>query len=195
MTYLDRLPRTRPPALRLVSRRRRWWRLDAADPAEWTWEPFPEVRHRFDSARGQARVRYAADAMRVAMRERFDAEGRIVSTEHLDLHVVEITGTARVLDLRQDAVLDALGLDDQVSTSRAPEVWAACQELADRVQEWFGPRVDGLVYRSRTTPQRSANLAFWGHAPLQARSLGLLRDHEGLLAASVASDGFTVLGW
>lgn len=189
MTYLDRLPVARPAGLRLVTRRRTWWRLDAVDPASWSWEPFPTPRHRFD---GGFRVRYAADALRVAMRERFDAEGRVVSPGHLDLHVVELTGTVRVVDLRLDATLDALGLDDQVSTSRAPEVWTACQVLAGQLRTWGA---QGVVYRSRTTPQRSANLAFWDAAPLRPRSLGTLRANEGLLAASVAADGFTVLGW
>lgn len=50
------------------------------------------------------------------------------------------------------------------------------------------------MYRSRTTPQRSANLAFFEHAPLTATSLGRLGDQPGVLAAGVASDGFTVDG-
>lgn len=129
------------------------------------------------------------------MRERFDATGRVVAALLLDLHVVELTGPLRVLDLRLDRNLDALGLDDQVSTSRAPGVWTACQELADLVDAWYGPRCHGIAYRSRTTPQRSANLAFFAHAPLRARDLGPLRDQTGLLAASVHSDGFVVEGW
>ena len=53
------------------------------------------------------------------MRERFDDEGRIVSVDHLRLYVVELRGAVRVLDLRRDRNLDALGLDDQINTSRA----------------------------------------------------------------------------
>jgi hypothetical protein len=129
------------------------------------------------------------------MRERFDAEGRIVSAAHLGLEVVELRGKVHVLDLRSDRLLDLLGLDDQVSTSRAPDVWAACHELTDRLLSWFGTRLDGLVYRPRTTPQRSANLAFFPHAPLTAVPLGPLREHTELLAASVAGDGFAVEGF
>jgi len=156
---------------------------------------YPHPRHRFDSASGGFRVRYAGDAQRVAMRERFDDEGRIVSTESLRLSLVELTGVVRVLDLRLDRNLDALGLDDQINTSRAPAVWGACQRLADHVHHWYGDRCDGIVYRSRTTPQLSANLAFFSHAALSARTLGRLGDQTGLLAACVLSDGFAVEGW
>ncbi len=129
------------------------------------------------------------------MRERFDAEGRIVSGTALASHLVELTGRLRVVDLRRDATLDLLGCDDQISTSRAPGVWAAGQLLADRLVDWFGERLDGIVYRSRTTPARDANLAFFGGPAVQMRRVGLLRDQEGLLAALVAADGFLVEGW
>ena len=172
-----------------------WHRLDWSAPSRWSWAAFTSPRHRFDSATGQFRVRYAASSARVAMRERFDAQGRVVPATDLRLHLVQLTGTVRVLDLRLDRNLDALGLDDQVSTSRAPDQWAAGQELADLALGWFGERCDGIVYRSRTSPQRAANMAFFRHAPLQARSLGRLGQQDGLLAACVLSDGFTVEGW
>lgn len=131
----------------------------------------------------------------MAMRERFDTAQRRIDARSLDLLLVEVTGRIRVLDLRRDDVLDALGLDDQVSTSRAPDVWAACQGLIDLVHDWFGERCHGVVYRSRTTPQRSANLAFFAHAPLAARSLGPLRDQVTLVDSCILSDGFAVQGW
>ena len=127
------------------------------------------------------------------MRERFDEEGRIVSPAHLRLHLVKLTGAVRVLDLRQERNLDALGLDDQISTSRAPGVWAACHRLADLVFDWFDGQCEGIVYRSRTTPQRSANIAFFEHARLQASEVGLLGEQRELLAACQLSDGFTVM--
>jgi hypothetical protein len=157
--------------------------------------PYPTPRHRFDSSSRTFTIRYAGDAHRVAMRERFDASGRIVSRAELGLYLIELVGTIRVLDLRHDKNLDALKLDDQISTSRAPDVWSAGQTLADRVAEWYGERCHGIVYRSRTIPQRSANLAFFRHAPLAARNLGRLRGQHGLLAACVHSDGFTIEGW
>lgn len=193
--YAERIPRARPAGLRLSVLRRTWYRLDRQAPSSWSWEPFAGPRYRFDSAGGSARLRYAGDALRVAMRERFDGTGRRVRAADLDLHVVALTGAVHVLDLRRDRTLDALGLDDQISTSRAPDVWAAGHLLSDRVRDWFGDRCHGLVYRSRTTPQRSANLAFFAHAPLQPGEIGRLGERADLLAACVLSDGFTVQGW
>ncbi len=181
--------------MRLHATRATWYRIDAGDPARWEWQAYPRPASRFDSAAGRRRVRYAGDAARTAMRERFDRDRRQLSTAHLDLHLVELTGPIRVLDLRRDDTLDALGLDDQISTSRAPDVWAACQRLSDLVHDWFGERCDGVVYRSRTTPQRSRNLAFHAHAPLAARDLGPLRTQAALLDSCVLSDGFAVQGW
>lgn len=131
----------------------------------------------------------------MAMRERFDEAARTVRRSDRELRLVQLTGTVRVLDLRRDRTLDALGFDDQISTARAPEIWGACQRLADLVQEWFGERCDGIVYRSRTTPERGANLAFFAHAQLTARDLGPLREQEDLLSACVLTDGFTIRGW
>jgi hypothetical protein len=131
----------------------------------------------------------------VAMRERFDEQRRRLRPADLDLVLVELTGTVRLLDLRREQTLDALGLDDQVSTSRAPDVWRACQQLIDRVHDWFGDRCDGVAYRSRTTPEHSANLAFFQRAPLSARSLGTLREQPTLIDSCILTDGFDVRGW
>jgi hypothetical protein len=172
-----------------------WHRLDSTRPEDWTWTPYPTPRSRFDSARGRRRVRYAGQAPRVAMRERFDHQRRRVRATDLELFLIELRGSVRVLDLRRDHILDALGLDDQVSTSRARDVWAACQLLVDLVQEWFGERCDGLVYRSRTTPERSANLAFFAHAPLAPARCTVLREEAALLDSCILNDGFEVMGW
>jgi RES domain len=169
--------------------------LDAQPPAHWTWGPFPAPRYRSDSASAVHRVRYAGDGQRVAMRERFDASGRLVSPADLSLRLIELTGVLRVLDLRLERNLDTLGLDDQISTGRGSEVWGVCQQLSDRVFAWYGERCHGIVYRSRTTPQRSCNVAFFAHAPLQLVDRGALHDHSGLLASCALSDGFTVEGW
>ncbi len=61
-------------------------------------------------------------------------------------------------------------------------------------QRLRGQRCQGIVYRSRTTPQRSANLAFVERAPLTATTLGRLGEQSSLLATAVVSDGFTVDG-
>ncbi len=39
-------------------------------------------------------------------------------------------------------------------------VWQACHRLADAARAWW-PDLDGIVYRSRTTPATSADVAFW----------------------------------
>jgi len=193
--YEQRLPTSRPPGIRLSTLRHAWFRLDREPPETWSWHPYAAPRSRFDSPTATCRVRYAGDAKRVAMRERFDESRRVVTAAQLRLHLVELSGTIRVVDLRRDGTLDALGLDDQINTSRAPGVWAACHRLADLVHEWFGERCDGIVYRARTTPQSSANLAFFAHAPLTAASLGTLIEQPDLLARSLVSDGFAIQGW
>jgi hypothetical protein len=195
--YADRIPATRPPGLRLTTLRRSWYRLDAAGPEAWSWAGFPEPRYRFDPAGGGVRVRYAGATPRSAMRERFDDTGRHIPRSLLDLRLVELTGPVRVLDLRLERNLDALGLDDQISTGRSPEVWTACQRLSSALIGWYGERLEGIAYRSRTTPQSAFNLAFVQPRPdrLVARDLGRLGDASALLAACVLSDGFTVQGW
>jgi len=185
----------RPKGLRLSTTRHAWYRIDWQSPSRWNWTPHPIPLSRFDSAAGARRLRYAGDASRVAMRERFDTAPRKIRPADLDLHLIELTGSVEVLDLRRNQTLDALGLDDQINTGRAAGVWSACQQLSDRVHDWFGTRCHGVVYRSRTTPQSSANLAFFAHAPLTPRDLGTLREQEALLASAVVSDGFSIQGW
>src|SRR5581483_856701 len=140
----ERLPAVRPARLRLHRLDTRWYRIDRQPPDGWTWDAFPTARYRFDSASGAFRIRYAGDDPRVAMRERFDDVERIVLARDLGLRIVELTGTIEVLDLRRDRTLDALGLDDQINTGRAPGVWTACHLLAALVQEWFGERCHGI---------------------------------------------------
>ncbi|MEO6885909.1 MAG: RES domain-containing protein, partial [Jatrophihabitantaceae bacterium] len=94
----------RPPGLRLSALHRPWYRLDSQAPGSWSWQGGSVPRSRFDSASGVGRVRYAGDAQRVAMRERFDSSGRIVSADDLGLHLVELTGRLQVLDLRRDRI-------------------------------------------------------------------------------------------
>lgn len=200
-SWLAAWPADRPPGLRLSVLRHRWYRLDAAGPAAWDWAPHPRPRFRFDSAAGRRRVRYAAQTRVGAMRERFDEQGRIVSVAELDLQLVELSGPVRVLDLRHERNLDALGLDDQISTARTRPVWAAAQRLSDAVSDWYGERCQGIAYRSRTTPQTSANLVWFGPSsgpvapPLAAAALGRLGDQDGLLARCVLTEGFAVEGW
>lgn len=189
------VPSTKPSGLRLSLLRHPWYRLDTTEPATWSWSAFATPRYRFDSASGGFRVRYAAQTKLGAMRERFTEQGRIISASELALQLVELTGPVRVLDLRHERNLDALGLDDQINTARSPEVWAAAHQLSDLVRRWYGERCHALAYRSRTTPQSSANLAWFAHAPLRVRGLGTLGSQPALLATCVLSEGFTIEGW
>lgn len=182
-----------PRGLRLSTVEGAWWRVDALDPAAWSWAPFPEPLQRFDSYRGLFRTRYAARTARGALREAFDSRGRVLVPADLRRTLVTLEGTARVLDLRREQVLDALGLDDRVSTARDPATWDRCHELVDRVRGHYGGRCDGILYRSRTTPESSVNLAFFAKHPLTVRTVGLLGEQPALLGALVVADRFAIL--
>ena len=128
------------------------------------------------------------------LREAFDPD-RHISAGQLDHWVVELTVGGSVLDLRTDDTLDVLGLDDQISTSREPRVWATAQSLGDLVWGAYTARqrpVPAMVYRSRTTPQHNSNLALLGDSVASAVSTARLRDLPGLLEAAITADGFSV---
>ena len=130
-----------------------FWRIDAEPPERWTWEGFPSPRHRFDPADGSFRTRYASTRFYGAARERYLDSGRYIPAAHADHHVVPLVATRpfRVLDLRNEQKLDLLDLDDRISTSHEPKVWEAAHLLAQRAHGWWD-RIDGIVYRARTTP-------------------------------------------
>ena len=135
------LPADRPAGLALLGlpTGTRLWRIDAHPPEEWSWDGFPEPRHRFDPADGSFRTRYASTRFYGAGRERYLDTGRYVPAGHADHHVVELAATRpfRVLDLRNEAKLDLLGLDDRISTSHEPAVWSAAHLLAERARRWW----------------------------------------------------------
>jgi hypothetical protein len=181
---------TRPDLLRLVSLDVSWVRLDAGVPATWSWEPFPRQRNRFDAPGW--RVRYAARTERGAFRERFADRGRVVRGVDASVSVVVLTGRVRVVDLRNERTLDLLGVDGEICTGRSRRVFEACSLLTSRLLGWYGVQLHGIVYTSRTTPQSSANLAFFRHAPVRAASLGRLDTRRDLLAELIADDGFRI---
>lgn len=157
------------PAVRPAGLRRRslvagteLWRFDASPPEAWDWAGFSFPRNRFDSAAGTFGSRYAATSVHGAARERYVATGRYVLADHHDHHLVRMVTTRpfRVVDLRTEANLGALGVDDRISTGRDADVWDACHRLADAVRQWWDD-LDAIVYRSRTTPATSANVAFF----------------------------------
>ncbi|MFL6206262.1 MAG: RES domain-containing protein [Acidimicrobiales bacterium] len=159
-----RLPVDRPEGLHLLGlpTGSTFWRIDAEPPSSWTWEGFPAPRHRFDPADGSFRTRYASTQFYGAARERYLDSGRYIPADHAAQQVVRLVATRpfRTLDLRNEEKLDLLGVDDRISTSHEPAVWEAAQLLAERAHRWWD-RIDGIVYRARTTPSSTSNLAIW----------------------------------
>lgn len=169
------------------------YRIEAQPFSRWDWAPRPRARFRFDSASGTLRVRYAATSSHGAARERYRDTGSYIPPDHAAHYLVTLTATApvRVLDLRREPVLDVLGLDDRISTGHEPDVWESAQRLTDLVVAWWGETVHGIVYRSRTTPETSANVALFHHAPLAGRSQRLDRART-FLDMLVVRYGFTI---
>ncbi len=161
--YSAPYPADRPAGLRRrsLAAGTELWRIDSADPAEWNWNGFAAPRCRFDSATGAFRTRYAGQSINGAARERYLDTGLFIPVDHGEHLLVRLITTRlfRVLDLRNEANLDALDVDDRISTSHEPDVWQACHRLADAVRGWW-PDLDGIVYRSRTTPATLMNVAF-----------------------------------
>jgi hypothetical protein len=136
-------------------------------------------------------VRYAARSEEGAARERYRDTGSLIPADHATHSLVTLTGRVRALDLRQERVLDGLQLDDQISTSRADPWWDAAHRLTDAARHWWGHRVEGIVYRSRTTPETSTNLALFARAPLAGASVPL-ETRADLLNRLVLTRQFTV---
>lgn len=194
--YLTPLPEARPVGLR---RRRitvgtEIWRVDATEPADWAWDGFPEPRYRFDPASGAFRTRYAGATLAGAFRERYRATGLVIPADHATHHLVRLVAARhlRVLDLRTEKNLDALAVDDQISTGQHADVWDTCQRLADAARRWWND-LDAIVYRSRTTPETSANFAFFSHDAFDIQSW-VLADQIDILTDLVLRNGFTI-GW
>jgi hypothetical protein len=177
------LPARRPPGLGLLGlpTGTRLWRIDAEPPEAWTWEGFPEPRHRFDPADGSFRTRYTSTRFYGAARERYLDSGRYIPADHAGHHVVELVASRpfRVLDLRNEQKLDLLGLDDRISTSHEPGVWSVAHRLAERARGWWD-RIDGIAYRARTTPSSTSNIAIWSTDGCDASSRRLRTCAEEL---------------
>ncbi len=166
------------------------------DPDGWSWEPFPTAHHRFDPPSGRFRVRYAATAPAAAARERFP--GRMITEADGGLHLVRLDGAPSALHLTRRGNLDALGVDDRLSTGRLDDpgvhgdpLLTTAQQLSDSVYDWWNEAPPSLVYRTRSTP--SARTMAFGHTVAwDGTHARLLRDAAGLLARLVTHHGFTV---
>ena len=151
---------------RTISAGTQWWRIDSDDPSKWGWSGFLEPRNRFDPESGAFRTRYAAATFYGAAREKYAATGRYIPADHAVEYLTNLVAVRplKVVDLRTEANLDALGVDDRISTSREAQVLMACHRLADCCRSWWH-QFDGIVYRSRTTPETSVNIAFFDSSP------------------------------
>jgi hypothetical protein len=148
-----------------------WWRIESEDARNWDWSGFPEPRNRFDPVSGSFRTRYAAASLHGAARERYASTGRYIPGDHAGEHLVHLVAKTglKVLDLRTESSLDGLGVDDRINTGKEQAVLDACHRLADCCRLWWQD-LDGLIYRSRTTPESSANLAFFGSEAFKVTS-------------------------
>ncbi|UQX12083.1 RES domain-containing protein [Candidatus Mycobacterium methanotrophicum] len=197
--YRAPLPDARPTGLRgrRVGAGAELWRVEAVAPAQWTWTGFPHPRFRFDPESGAFRTRYAASTLVGAFRERYRPTGLMIPADHAGHHLVRLVAARhlRVLDLRTEANLDVLGVDDQISTGRHSDVWQTCHRLADAVKRWWPPpdTLDALAYRPRTTPETSVNYAFFAPEAFSASSRPV-EARVDVLTNLVLRHGFTV-GW
>jgi hypothetical protein len=194
--YRAPLPRERPVGLR---RRRldagtELWRIDADEPGAWTWEGFPTSRYRFDPASGAFRVRYASRSFVGAAREKYRVCGFYIPADHATQQLVRLTADRHlhVFDLRVEQNLDVLNIDDQISTSQHDAVWDTCHHLTDAASGWWDD-LDAIVYRSRTTPATSTNIAFFADDAFTIESWPLA-ERLDVLADLVLRHAFTV-GW
>lgn len=188
-------PATRPAGVRRrsLSAGTELWRIDSADPAGWDWVGFATARFRFDPASGAFRVRYAGTSVAGAAREKYSDTGRLIPADHASQHLVHLRATRPLLvvDLRTQSNLDALDVDDRINTSHEDMVWDACHRLADAITEWWD-RLDGIVYRSRTTPRSSTNVAFFSLDGLAVEASGELSTCTVELDDLVLHDRFSV---
>lgn len=173
-----------------------WWRLDATFPPTWTWEEFDAPRHRFDPSSGRSRVRYAANAPVAAARERFP--GRTITEADGALELVRLDGSPPSLHLTHQATLDALRVDDRISTGRidlpddgGDPLLLISQALSDAVFDWWDQAPPPLVYRTRSVPI-ARSIAFTATVMWDDVASRPLRDAVGLLTALVTRHQFTV---
>jgi len=133
----------------------------------------------------------------VAARERF--VDRRISEQHGDLWLIRLDGLPSGLHLTHQPNLDALGIDDRVSTGRIdvdrvddPDpLLDAAGLLMDSIFDWWEGEPPPIVYRSRMSPDHR-NIAF---GEFNAFTVGVarpLREAIALHTHLVLHAGFTV---
>jgi hypothetical protein len=139
-------------------------------------------------------VRYAANRVDAAALERFPA--RTITEADGDIRLVRLHGSPSTLHLTRQDSLNALELDDCVSTGRldgsgADPLLATSQALSDAVYDWWGTAPPPLVYRTRSTPS-ARSLAFTATTAWDTTTSRPLRQARSLLAHLVIRRDFTV---
>jgi hypothetical protein len=117
-----------------------------------------------------------------------------------DCWVVRIDSVPPSLHLTHQSNLDALNLDDRVSTGRVnptsrsdPDpLLQTCGRLVDAVYDWWGGSPPTMLYRSRTVPSTGRSNAFSEWASVRARVVGRLRDAHALQTELVLRAGLMV---
>jgi hypothetical protein len=103
------------------------------------------------------------------------------------------------LYLTHQANLEALGLDDRVSTGRlagdrdedTDPLLDTSGRLMDALYDWWSGQAPPVVYRAGTTPV-ARSIAFTATAGPEVHGVGRLRDATALHAHLVLRAGFTV---
>jgi len=134
----------------------------------------------------------------VAARERFPA--RELTDADGALWLVQLDQMPSALHLTRQGNLDALGLDDRVSTGRIALTRGADPDplpdiggrLADAVYDWWDRVPPPLVYRSRTTPGVGRNLAFTRETSPRTVTARPLREATAIHVHLVLRAGFIV---
>ena len=115
---------------------------------------------------------------------------------------MRVDGSPSALHLTHQGNLDALGLDDRVSTGRIvldragrgerPDpLLDVCGRLSDALWDWWDGEPPPIVYRARTTPS-GRSLVFTRTTPLSVGAAGRLRDATALHVHLVLRAGFAV---
>jgi hypothetical protein len=111
---------------------------------------------------------------------------------------VRLDGAPSALHLTHQVNLDALGVDDRVSTGRivlderGPDpLLDTCGALSDAIWDWWDGEPPPIVYRARTAPS-GRSLAFTRTSGLTVGTAGRLRDATALHVHLVLRAGFAV---
>lgn len=124
---------------------------------------------------------------------------RTITAADGDAWLVELGEMPSALNLTRQAVLDALGIDDRISTGRIevtgrtdPDpLLDASGRLMDAVYDWWHSHPPPIVYRTRSMPD-ARSIAFTAAAGAGVVGAHPLRTATALHVHLVLRAGFTV---